>query len=439
MPSNIVAERNTLGILMHHVLWRHDIGHLRTQFFQNRLHRILYHVLSTQDVDTCDPMSLYALVKNTGTTNSQELDLCGGIEYLETLWDITGHYTKKDFLAQAQLIFESSYARDCLEDIEDFKRYLENGEKKSIDMIRQYRTKQERSLVEAYTVAGQYHLLGDLVDTTLQAMEEDLVNGQLGLPPKIRELSSFFSYRKGELVIYGARAKFGKSVLGLNEAHHLAVEQHIPVLYMDTEMDTRTFLARLLALDAQVPIRDIETFSYRQDPVKNARVQESIQRIKKAPLIHRYDPYWTKEKVRNDTIVLKHKHHIALLIYDYIKIKEVGRDQSQEHNELGNWAIFLKDLAGELKIPVITMAQLSPYELRLADSDKLNRYASTVCYLLHCSEETKTRLALQGYHDAEDHIIIAYNRNGAATAPGEDGVAFSYQRDMATMHSPEKT
>ena len=108
--------------------------------------------------------------------------------------------------------------------------------------------------------------------------------------------------------------KFGKSNWAINEVHSLAVEKNIPVLYLDTEMQTGTFLTRLIAIDSQLPIREIETLSYLQDPKKKEIVEKSIERIKKAPIIHKYSNSWTRQKVRDDVISLYRKNKIQVLI-----------------------------------------------------------------------------------------------------------------------------
>lgn len=217
----------------------------------------------------------------------------------------------------------------------------------------------------------------------------------------------------------------------MNEAHNLAVKKGVPVLYLDTEMQTSTFLTRLIALDSGLPIRVIETFSYLKHEKLKKQVDESIERIKKAPLIHKYSPSWSKEKIRNDVLALKRSKGIEFLIYDYIKVKTVDNSRVPEHNQLGDFAIFLKDLAGEVNMPILTMAQMSPYEMRLADSDKLNRYASVIAFLMPLNEKIRAKLYQEGNRDTKDYIFVEYNRNGASMNNPDKGVYVDYAREMA--------
>lgn len=269
----------------------------------------------------------------------------------------------------------------------------------------------------------------------MEKIKKDVKNGEIGIPSKIEPLNNFYTYRKGELVVLVGRAKAGKSAFSINEAHNMAVVKGIPTLYLDTEMQTKTFLMRLIAIDSGIPLHEIETFQYELDPDQLKKYKESEKRIKKAPLIHKYSTSWTTKKVRNDVISLVRQEGIEMLIYDYIKVKEVNESKNKEHNQLGNWTIALKDLAGELNLPVLTLAQMSPYEVRVADSDKINRYASVVGFLLPLSEDDKNRMKQWGYPKTKDYIYIKYNRNGASMEDEKKGIYLEFNRDNVTFNA----
>lgn len=200
-------------------------------------------------------------------------------------------------------------------------------------------------------------------------------------------------------------------------------------------MKTRTFLSRILAIDSGVSVREIESGTYESNPDKKMAVEMAKERIKKAPIIHKYSHYWDKSSVRETALLLQARYGIKMLVYDYIKVKEVGAGV-KEHSELGNWTIFLKDLAGEMDIPILTFAQLSPHEIRLADSDKINRYASTIAYLLPKEQKAVTRDG--GIHKGgTDFMYVDYNRNGASMSDPTKGINLYYTRYNVTFEQAE--
>lgn len=101
---------------------------------------------------------------------------------------------------------------------------------------------------------------------------------------------------------------------------------------------------------------------------------------------------------------------MEFLIYDYIKAMNTGNLEIKEHNFLGDMTNFLKNnVAGKLDISMLTFAQMSPRETRVADSDKINRYASVVAYFMAKSME---EMQQDGKEGGNRKLFIDYNRLG---------------------------
>lgn len=417
--------------------WLLSIKDLKSEYFYNPTNKIIFHVIDKIYEDnkesSLEPFVLLGYIRDENIAFELQVEKSGGLSYLETVKEVSEDYTKADLLKQAEIVKTLSYMRDLVNNLDKTNEYVQNGSHKTIEDVNTFIDESQKKLRNKYTIRDSYTYVGDVLDETLEEMKKQVKNGIVGYPSKITTLNKYMTYRNGELVIVGARAKAGKSTFALNEAHNLAIKNNVPVLYLDTEMQTSTFIMRMLALDSGLPIRIIENFSYLNNVETKRKVEESLERIRKAPVIHKYSYNWTREKVRNDVLALKRTHNIEFLIYDYIKIKTVGDSRTPEHNELGNWAIFLKDLAGELNIPVFTMAQMSPYEVRLADSDKLNRYASVVAFLLPLNENMRGKLIQKGCRCTKDYIYIEYNRNGASMERNDKGVYVDYTRENATF------
>lgn len=419
--------------------WMIDLQNLEPEHFFNSTHKILYYLLKkiyeTFKGDKVDPFTLLSTAKNENIEFEKDIEKSGGLEYLETLSDLGSDYKKEDILTQAEIVTKLPFFRDMNIVLNKELEYIENGDNKTREDVIDSLRKSTDKTISRYTIADNYKYIGDVYDDVMAKIKKDVKNGEIGIPSKIEPLNNFYTYRKGELVVLVGRAKAGKSAFSINEAHHMAVVKGIPTLYLDTEMQTKTFLMRLIAIDSGIPLHEIETFQYEIDPEKLKRYKESEKRIKKAPLIHKYSTNWTTKKVRNDVISLVRQEGIEMLIYDYIKVKEVNESKNKEHNQLGNWTIALKDLAGELNLPVLTLAQMSPYEVRVADSDKINRYASVVGFLLPLSDDDKNRMKQWGYPKTKDYIYIKYNRNGASMEDERKGIYLEFNRDNVTFNA----
>lgn len=432
--SNITAERLAVGILLVHPEWVIEVAStLRADYFTLLGHKTIYFLLLQlvqEGRETIDNLTILAKAEKYKQA-PEIIQENGGLEYLETLKQLAINYSVGELRQYALEVIACSYKREQTAMVKQYGRLLETRPDWTIADADMWLTEHVRELQAKYTVGQQVQLIGDVFDSVWEEIEWGRQEGRVGLPTKIPLLNNYFTYRNGELTVIGGRPKYGKSMWGINEAHYLAVRRGIPVAYFDTEMKTRTFLARIVSLDSGVPIRAIETGSYEADPTLKMRVEASKERVKASPLMHKYYPYWDRGRIENEAKLAKLRHNIGLLIYDYIKVKEVGA-KVQEHAELGNWTIFLKDLAGDLDVPILTFGQMSPHETRLADSDKINRYASTIAYLMPKSDD-QIRRDIDAEQGGKDYIYVDYNRNGPTMDGPDVGINLIYKRDYASF------
>lgn len=199
--------------------------------------------------------------------------------------------------------------------------------------------------------------------------------------------------------------KAGKSMFFLNEIYH-KLENNVPCAVLDTEMSTRQWTERFLSLHSGVSVANIKNGNYTQS--EESKILEGISWLKEKPFAHIYNPEWTQEKIYTVAKILQRKIGLEFLVYDYIKATSVAKANVQEHNLLGDMANFLKNnVAGKLDIAILAGGQMSPREQRLADSDKLNRYASTIAYWVEKDFEEKQESG-KGSHK----FFIEYNRLG---------------------------
>ena len=434
--KNITAERIVIGIVLNHPEWLVELnGMVKTDYFFMKSHKTIFAIvgiLMKEGTLTIDSMSILSRAERIAKA-TEVLEDSGGIEYLEEIKYLAEEYGLQDLKTHAYEVASCSFKRELQAEGERFqKRMLEKTEW-SMEETEANFQEIHQSVVQKYASGQAIATIEEMFDETWKEIEDSRQeNGIVGLPTKFPLASEYFTYMPSELVVIGARAKYGKSTFGINEVHNLAVLNNVPVAVLDTEMKTKTFMLRLISLDSGIPIKEIETGRYLDDMDKVMSVEASKERIKKAPIIHKYDYSWDRAKVASTAKLLKLRYGIALLIYDYIKVMEVTSTM-KEHSELGNWTIFLKNLAGELDIPILTFGQLSPFERRLADSDKINRYASTIAYLIPKSPEEIKR-DFGASEGGTDFLFVDYNRNGGNMQGDETkGINFVYRRDTSTM------
>jgi len=137
---------------------------------------------------------------------------------------------------------------------------------------------------------------------------------------------------------------------------------------------------------------------------------------------------------------LKVEHDIKLIVVDYLQLADAGRRFDSRVQEVSFVSQGLKNLARELRIPVIAISQLNrmveqrgskkPQLADLRESGAIEQDADVVMFLYH-EDETEDLL------DQSKRIVklyIAKHRNGPT---GE--IDLMFRGDRVKFYSVEKT
>ena len=208
----MIAERMVIGIVMNHPDWLLEIKDLKSDFFYNSTHEMIFRVMENvyNDIkgDSLDAFMLLSYIKNENIAYEAQINKSGGLEYLKTIQDISADYSISDLKNQADIVKTLSFMRDIVKSSSETIYYVENGEGKTIEDVKEFISKSHAKIMEKYTIKDSYCWLGDIVDQTLETMEISVRDGVVGYPSKIAALNKYVTYRPGELVIFGARAKY---------------------------------------------------------------------------------------------------------------------------------------------------------------------------------------------------------------------------------------
>ena len=235
----------------------------------------------------------------------------------------------------------------------------------------------------------------------------------------------------GDLFMVCARAKCGKSTLLTNWAVKLAIKDRIPVIYFDTEMDSRQQEDRILAILSGVPHKEIVSGMYVVDTEngkaedKIAAIRNAVQELKEGHYYHVYMPSFTIDKVTAIAKKFKQQYDIQAIFFDYLKFPAsqlTMLKSAQEWQMLGYIASGLKDLAGTLQVPIYSACQENRSdpksgkkdETNVGGSDRILQLASKLIFLYNKSEED---IMKEGEINGNQRLYIAYQRNGESDVP----------------------
>jgi replicative DNA helicase len=204
-------------------------------------------------------------------------------------------------------------------------------------------------------------------------------------------------------------------------AKNIAVNEKVPVLYIDTEMPTEEQIDRLLSilsLDTGngVPEQMITKGTYANNAKFKGVIDDYARPIlRDAPLFHVYMPDFTPEKIYNLCRKFQRQHGIEwngyqnqfVLIFDYIKLDEDSLKKNiQEYLVLGQITNMLKNkVAGMLGIPVLAYAQINPRtghnaedinSSHMSGSNRIVMFVNELSFIRKKTEEELTRTGIEG-------------------------------------------
>lgn len=154
----------------------------------------------------------------------------------------------------------------------------------------------------------------DVIDGCWEEIKERQSTGFAGIPFKFPSLNEYATIEPGELFIFAAEAKQGKSMMLLNCAIDL-LRQDKSVLYIDSELNTRLFTARVLAHLSGVEYRRLTTGNYDEDEEK--KISDALAWMKTRKFTHIYIPMFDIQTIYTAVKKVKHTQGIDVLIVDY--------------------------------------------------------------------------------------------------------------------------
>lgn len=211
------------------------------------------------------------------------------------------------------------------------------------------------------------------------------------------------------LLILAARPGMGKTALALNIAQHVSVHHKIPVGFFSLEMSKEELVDRLLVSQADIDAWKLKTGRLGEEEF--TRLSDAMGVLADAPLYIDDTPGASILEMRTKARRLMAERGLKLIVVDYLQLIR-GRGLENRVTEVSEISQGLKNLARELKIPILSLSQLSravehrgsnqPQLADLRESGAIEQDADVVMFLYRENDEDLTDMKLW----------IAKHRNG---------------------------
>ena len=366
--------------------------------------------LAKQGISHVDPYNIIEVLESSEATRKFAQQLT--VDRLNELMDMSEVLARKsveEYKMLVNIVLEAAFRRDAFQKLKEcqalcYDRRAENIEQQIYNAI--------DTVMTEYSNANDIPSYADVIDECWAEIKSRQGSGYAGIPFKFPKLNEYVTIERGELVIFAAEAKQGKSMMLLNCAIDL-LKQDKAVLYLDSELNTRLFTARVLAHLTGIEYRRLVSGSYSQ--AEEEKIEQALRWMKTRKFTHIYIPMFDLQSIYTAVKKVYHTQGLDVLIVDYFKSKGEG-DAWDSYAELGRFVDMVKNqIAGEMGIAAIGAAQATATG-KVADSAKIGRNASTICMI---TDKTPEEVERDGAECGNKKLRVTLNRNGAQMTPDE--------------------
>lgn len=367
-------------------------------------------MLNQNGISTVDPYNIMEILNSSEAT--RRYSECITIDKLQEFVDMSDVLARKsveEYKVLVSNVMDAAFRRDTFQKLKEcqamvYDRSETDVEQKIYSLI--------DDVMTSYATTNDIPPYSEKIDECWAEIQSRQGVGYSGIPFKFKTLNDYVTIEKGELVIFAAEAKQGKSMLLLNCAIDL-LRQDKAVLYLDSELNTRLFTARVLAHLSGIEYRRLVAGSYTKDEEK--LILDAIDWIKTRKFTHIYIPMFDLQSIYTAVKKIQHTTGLDVLIVDYFKSSGDG-DAWNSYAELGRFTDMVKNqIAGDMGIAAIGAAQAT-VNGKVADSAKIGRNASTICLI---QDKTAEEVAEDGPECGNKKLRVVLNRNGAQMTSNE--------------------
>jgi replicative DNA helicase len=398
-PQNIEAEKSLLGALLidkDAIVRVSEILHA-SDFYRSDTHGYIYAAMIAL-FDRREPIDLVTVTEEL--KKEGVVDKIGGSTYLTTLVNQVptsahvenyAHIIKEHAIRRYLISHSTKLIEKAFDDGEGVEGLLEDAEA-GIYSLAQQRVKRD------------FVAIRDALTNSFDRLDElQKSSGKLrGVSTGFRDLDAKLAgMQDSNLIILAARPGIGKTSITLNIAQHVAVSAGLPVGFFSLEMSQEELVDRLLVGQADIDAWKLKTG--RLDEKDFDKLSHAMGELAEAPLYIDDTPGITISEMRTKARRLQTEHGLKLVIVDYLQLVH-GRNLENRVQEVSEISQSLKNLARELKVPVMAISQLNrsveargtrkPQLADLRESGAIEQDADVVMFLYREDPEKLEQVTL---------------------------------------------
>lgn len=426
-PHDLEAERSVLAaVLIDPDAIVKVTEFLEPESFYQPKHQLIFEAMRDlyEKREPIDVITLTAQLKK-----KKQLTKIGGASELAELSNILS--TAANVVNYAKLVQEKNVKRRLISLSSEMSELAFDESKNAKDIL-DLAEQKVLNVSQAHSAKDFIPLKDTLVESFDRIDELQKSGGELrGVPTGFQDLDrTLAGLQPSNLIILAARPGTGKTAFSLNIAQNTSVLSKKKVGMFSLEMSKEELVDRLLVSQADIDAWKLKTG--RLDQQDFLKLSDAMGVLADAQIFIDDTPGMSIYEMRTKARKLMTEHKINMLIVDYLQLAH-GRTKDNRVQEVAEISQGLKNIARELRIPVLALSQLSravesrgekaPQLSDLRESGSIEQDADVVMFLYRKDDDIREQVTLK----------IAKHRNGAL---GE--VELFFRGDRVRFYGMEK-
>jgi replicative DNA helicase len=386
-------------------------------FYSNANNRVYEAILGIfGDKHTVDLLTVTGELKQRG-----KLDEAGGAAYVASLTTVVPSSANIEYYAQtvqayslrrALLRVSGEIGTRVFDESREARIVLEEAQQKLFELSDNRQT-------------VRYQRAKEIVSETIKIIENVVKSKQeyTGIPSGFDELDKMTSgFQPSEFIIIGARPSIGKTALALTMAANISIQRKTPTAFFTLEMPAVALMQRIISMEAKINGNALRSGFIKSSDYHD--LLDAAARIYEAPLFIVDMPNMRLLDLRAQARRIRIQEKIEIMFIDYLGLISSENYNMPRYEQMSEISRSLKNLARELKIPIVVLAQLNrdaekerPNLSSIRDSGSIEQDADVVMFLHRARESDKKAVevgttANAAGEEGKTSLILSKQRNG---------------------------
>jgi replicative DNA helicase len=405
-PHDLEAERSVLGAILIDKDAIVNVAEIvRQEYFYDEKHRAFYEAMEAlyekrQPIDVVtltDQLKKMKKLKETGGAGAI-VEISNAVS---TAANVT-HYArivKNLALKRSVISLSGELAEMAFDESKEAQTVIDTAEQRIFEVSQHQTSQAFQPIKEA--LAESFERIDELQRNS----------GELrGVPTGFSDLDAVLAgLQRSNLIILAARPGMGKTAFALNMTQYAAVVAKKKVGIFSLEMSREELVDRMLVAQADIDAWRLKTG--RLDQQDFLKLSDAMGVLADAQIFIDDTPGASIFEMRTKARRLMSEKGIDMIVVDYLQLAR-GRTQDNRVQEVAEISQGLKNIARELRVPVLALSQLSravenrtektPQLSDLRESGSIEQDADVVMFLYRKDDDIRESVNLK----------IAKHRNG---------------------------